>query len=88
MSLQSLDFPYCKSVTIIKLSIVKVIPMYAKVLHSELVSLELVSMFLILCKIKLVINVLVCLCLQNRYTIRVIDITEVTEDTNTKISTI
>ena len=44
-------------------------------------------MFLILYKIKLVINVLISLCLQNRYTIRIVDISDITEDANMKIST-
>ena len=39
--LQSPDFLLCKKVTIIRLSTVKIIPIYAKVLHSELVSSEL-----------------------------------------------
>ena len=60
--------------------------MQAKVLHSELVSSELASMSLILCKTKLVISVLICLCLHSRYIIRDVEISEITEDANTKIS--
>ena len=36
--LQNFDLLYCKNVTMAKLNIVKVIPMYVKVLHSELIS--------------------------------------------------
>ena len=50
-----------------RLSTVKIIPIYANVLHSELVSLEigLASTSFILCNIKLATKVLMCLCLQN-----------------------
>ena len=53
---------------IIRLSTVKIIPIYAKVLHSELVSLGigLASTSFILCNIKLASSVLMCLYLQNR----------------------
>ena len=88
--MQSLDFLKCKKVTIIRLSTVKIIPIYAKVLHSELVSLELelASTSFILCNIKLATNVLMCLCLQNMYTTRIVDIREIIEDVNMKMSTI
>ena len=48
---------------IIRLSTVKIIPIYAKVLHSELVSLELdpASTSFILCNIKLATSVQMCL---------------------------
>ena len=60
--------------------------MYAKVLHSELVSLELelASTSFISCKIKLGANVLMCLCLQNRYTTKAVDISEIIEDVKHK----
>ena len=50
---------------IIRLSIVKIIPIYAKVLHLELVSLELelASTSFILCNINLAPSFLMCLCL-------------------------
>ena len=53
---------------IIRLNTVKIIPIYTKVLHSDLVSLEigLASTSIILCNIKLATSVLMCLCLQNR----------------------
>ena len=53
---------------IIRLSTIKIIPIYAKVLHSELVSLEigLASTSFILCNIKLATSVLMCLCLQKK----------------------
>ena len=75
---------------IIRLSTVKIIPTYAKVLHSELVSLELelASTSFILCNIKLANSVLMCLCLQNRYMTKVVNISEIMEDVNMKISTI
>ena len=51
---------------IIRLSTFKIIPINAKVLHSELVSLELelASTSFILCNIKLATSVLMCLCLK------------------------
>ena len=75
---------------IIRLNPVKIIPIYAKVLHLEFVSLELelASTSFILCNIKLATSVLMCLFLQNRYMTKVVDISEVIEDVNTKISTI
>ena len=59
-------------------------------LQSELVSLELElgSTSFILCNIKLAISVLMCLHLQNRYITKVVDISEIIEDVNKKISTI
>ena len=50
-------------VRIIRLSTAKIIPIYAKVLHSELVSLELelASTSFMLCNIKLATIVLMCL---------------------------
>ena len=76
--------------TIIRLSTVKIIPIYAKVLHSELVpsEVELASTSFILCNIKLATSVLMCLCLQNKYITKVVDISEIIEDVNRKISTI
>ena len=76
--------------TIIRLSTVKIIPIYAKVLHLELVpsELELAFTSFILCNIKLATSVLMCLCLQNRYITKVVDIIEITEDVNMKISKI
>ena len=52
--------------------------MYAKVLHSEIVPsvVELASTSFILCSIKLATTVLMCLCLQNRYITKVVDIIE------------
>ena len=75
---------------IIILSTVKIIPIYAKVLHSELVSLELelASTTFILCNIKLSTSVLMCFVFTNRYTAKVVDISEIIEDVNTKISMI
>ena len=75
---------------IIRLNTVKIIPIYAKVLHSELVSLELelASTSFILCNIKLSTSVLMCLCLQNRYMTKFVDISEIIEDVNMKLSTI
>ena len=72
------------------LSTVRIIPIYPKVLHSELVSLEpeLASTSFILCDIKLATGVLMYLCLQNRYMTKVVDISEIIEDVNMKISTI
>ena len=63
---------------------------YAKDLHSVLVSLELelASTSHILCNIKLATNVLMCLCLQKRYMVKVVHISEIIEDVNMKISTI
>ena len=74
---------------IIRLGTIKIIPIYAKVLHSELVSLELelASTSFILCNIKLATSVLMCLCLQNSYITKVVDISEIVEDVNMKIST-
>ena len=59
-------------------------------LHLELISLELEldSSYFILCNIKLATSVLMCLCLQNRYMTKVVDICEIVEDVNMKISTI
>ena len=62
--------------------------MYAKVVHSELVSLEVVPTSLIWCKTKLSINVLIFLCFHNKYMIKVVDISEIIEEINTKMSTI
>ena len=75
---------------IIILNTVKIIPIYAKVLHLKLVSLELelASTSFILCNIKLATSVLMYLCLQNRYMTKVVDISEIIEEVNTKISTI
>ena len=75
---------------ITRLSTVKIIPIYARVLHLELVSLELelAPTSFILCNIKLATSVLMCLCLQNRYMTKVVDISEIIEDVNMKISTI
>ena len=54
--------------TIAILNIVRAIPMYARVLHSELfvsvVNLAFTSFAL--CNIKLAIIILICLCLQNK----------------------
>ena len=54
--------------TITILNIVRVIPMYAKVLHSELfLSVDdLASTSFPLCNIRLATIVLMCLCLQNK----------------------
>ena len=38
--------------------------------------------------IKLTTDVLMCLCLQNRYMTKVVDISEIIEDVNMKICTI
>ena len=67
--------------TIIRLSTVKIIPIYAKVSHSELVpsELELASATYILCNIKFATSVLMCLCLQNRWMTKVVDIIEIIE---------
>ena len=60
------------------------------ILHPKLVSSELgfASTSFILCSIKLGTSVLICLCLQNRYMNKVVDISEIIEEVNTKISTI
>ena len=56
--------------TVTILSIVKAIPVYAKVPHSELIAsefkFELASTSFVLCNIKLATIVLMCLCLQNK----------------------
>ena len=69
---------------------VKAIPMYARVLHSELFIFlgVLASTSFALCKNKLVTIVLMCLCLQNKYIVSVIVIIEIMEDVNVKILTI
>ena len=56
--------------TVTILSIVNVIPIYAKVLHSGLIvsefKFELASTSFVLCNIKLATIVLMCLCFQNK----------------------
>ena len=76
--------------TIAMLNIVRAIPMYARVLHSELfVSVvNLASTSFALCNIKLTTIVLMCLCLQNKYITNAIVITEIMEEVNVKMFTI
>ena len=62
--------------------------MEAKGVHSELVSLAVVLTSLAWCKTKLAINVLIFLCLHNKYIIKVVDISEIIEEINTKMSMI
>ena len=76
--------------TITILNNVRAIPMYARVLHSELFIFMgvLASTCFALCNNKLDNIVLMCLCLQNRYITSVIVIIEIMEDVNVKIFTI
>ena len=73
--------------TIIRLSIAKIIPMKARVVYSELIPLEMVPTSLTLCKTKLAINVLIFLCLHSKYIIKVVDISEIIEEINMKMTT-
>ena len=61
--------------------------MYAKILHSDLVSFCVpVPTSLTWCKTKLAINVQSFLCLHNKYTVKVVDGREITTKMNMKIS--
>ena len=71
--------------TIIRLSIVRIIPMYARVVHLVLVSFEMV-LTLTWCKTKLAINTLIFLCLQSRYIVWVVEVSEIIEEINMKMS--
>ena len=62
--------------------------MLARVVHSELVSFEVVPTSLTWCKTKLAINILIFLCLHSKYIIKVVDISEIIEEINTKMSMI
>ena len=53
----------------------------------ELVSFEVVPTSLTWCKTKLAINALIFLCLQSMYIIRVVEVSEIIEEINTKMST-
>ena len=68
--LHNFDFLKCRKITVAILSIVKAIPIYAKVPHSGLYvtvfNFELASTFFVLYNIKLPTIVLMCLCLQNK----------------------
>ena len=63
------NFLKCRKITVAILSIVRAIPIYARVLHSELFTsvfnFDLASTSFALYNIKLAIIVLICLCLQN-----------------------
>ena len=73
--------------TNIKLNIVRIIPMYAKIVHSAgFVSFELALTSLICCKAKLATNVLIFLCLHIKYIIEVVDSNDIIEETNMKMS--
>ena len=78
--------------TVTILSIVKAIPIYVKVLHSEVIisefTFELASTSFVLCNIRLATIVLMCLCLQNKQITNVIVIIEIMEEVNMKIFTI
>ena len=76
--------------TIAILNNVTAIPMYARVLHSELfVSVvNLVSISFALCNIKLATIFLMCLCLQNKWITNVIANIEIIEEVNVKMFTI
>ena len=64
--LHNFDFLKCREMTVTILSIVKAIPIYAKVPHSELYvsvfNFELASTSFVLYNIKLATIVLICLC--------------------------
>ena len=72
------------------LNIVKAIPMYARVPHSEssIFVGVLASTSFALYNNRLATIVLICLCLQNRYITSVIEIIKIMEDVNLKILTI
>ena len=76
--------------TIIILNIVRAIPMYVRVTHSELfVSVvKLASTSFALCYIKFATIVLMCLCLQNKWITKIIVIIEIIEEVNVKMFTI
>ena len=76
--------------TITILNNVRVIPMYARVLHSELsISVDdLASTPFALCNSKLATIVLMCLCLQNKWITSVTVIVEIMEEVNVKMFTI
>ena len=76
--------------TVAILNTVKVIPIYARVLHSELfVSVvNLASTSFALCNIKLATIVLMYLCLQNKKITNVIVSIEIIEEVNVKMFTI
>ena len=67
--------------TIIKLSIVKLF-----LCKLRLYTLQVVPTSLTWCKTKLAINVLIFLCLDNKYIIKVVDISEIIEEINMKMS--
>ena len=73
--------------TITILNNVRAIPMYARVLHSELSVLvdDLASTSFALCNIKLATIVLMCLCLQNNQITIVTVISEIMEEVNVKM---
>ena len=68
--LHNFDFLKCRKMTVTILSIVKAIPICAKVPHSKLyvsvLNFELASTSFVLYNIKLASIVLICLCLQNK----------------------
>ena len=76
--------------TIAMLNNVKAIPMYARVPHSESsIFMDLLpSISFALYNNRLATNVLICLCLQNKYITSVIVIIEIMEDVNVQILTI
>ena len=76
--------------TIAILNNVRVIPIYARVPHSEssIFVGVLASTSFALCINRLSTIVLMCLCLQNKYITSVIVIIEIMEDVNVKILTI
>ena len=76
--------------TIAILNNVRAIPMYARIPHSELSIFVgvLASTSFALCNNRLVTNVLMCLCLQNKDITSVVVFIEIMEDVNVKILTI
>ena len=90
--LHNFDFLKCRKMTVSILSIIKAIPIYAKVLHSELFAsvfnFQLASTSFVLYNIKLATIILICLCLQNKYITNIIVTIEIMEAVNMKIPTI
>ena len=72
-----------------KLNIVRIIPIYAKVLHSELISFQVTSVLTSFtwCKTKLAISVQSFLCLHNKYTVKIVASRETIAEINMKMPT-
>ena len=83
--LQNFDFLYWKIVTITKPNIVRIISIYAKVLHSELIFF--LSYFLYLVWNQLAISVWSFFCLHNKYTVKIVASTDIIAEMNMKMST-